>query len=117
MRFFKRWFPKAPKQDDPLAFFEEISGADKNYGKADRYIDFRRVFMDGGASSDQCKRVLWQIFEQTRMFASPISEGDPYLTYARVGKQELGRWLLSVMTTQHDPGEAPTKSQNTVGDN
>lgn len=109
-----RWLQK---KADPLAFFEEISGTDANYTKTDRYRDFRRVFMEGGASAEQCKSVLWQIFEQTRMFATPIQEGDPYLTYSRIGKQEIGRWLLDVMTTQHEPGEAQTKTQSTAGEN
>jgi hypothetical protein len=92
----------APSQADALAFFEELgpyATGGGRYTRADRYRDFRKVLLEGGASADEAKRVLWQMFEETRLFRTPVTAGDTHLTYARIGKQEIGRWLLAVLTT------------------
>lgn len=104
-----------PKRADRLEFFEELgpfSPAKGNYTRADRYRDFRAVFY-GEGTPEQGKRVLWQLMEETRLFRTPIAPGDANLTYARIGKQEIGRWLLSVLTTIHEPGKGnPKQTEN-----
>lgn len=82
------------------------------YNPADRYRDFRKVLIEGGASAAEARRVLWQIFEETRLFHTPIGVGDAHLTYARIGKQEIGRWLLTVLTTV--PGDAAPAPAQTI---
>lgn len=101
-----------PPRSDALAFFEELTPfapAGGRYTKDDRYRDFRAVF-DGAATPEQAKRVLWQIFEECRLFRTPIAAGDTHLTYARIGKQEIGRWLLTVLTAE--PGERPAQTDS-----
>lgn len=108
-----------PHRADTLEFFEELgpyAPGGGRYTRADRYRDFRAVFSDGGAAPEQCRRVLWQLFEETRLFRTPIAPGDANLTYARIGKQEIGRWLLSVLTAP--PGAdapPPTRTKNKSG--
>ena len=90
---------------DTLEFFEELAPAAPGRERStntDRYRDFRAVFED-----DRGRRVLWQIFEEMRMFGTPIIPGDTHLTYARIGKQEIGRWLLLVLTKE--PGDSQPK--------
>lgn len=102
---------ETPERADALAFFEELTPfapSGGRYTKVDRYRDFRAVFMDGTAAPDQTRRVLWQVFEECRLFRTPIAAGDTHLTYARIGKQEIGRWLLTVLTAE--PGESPART-------
>ena len=103
---------ETPRRTDALAFFEELTPyapGGGRYTKIDRYRDFRAVLMDGDAAPDQARRVLWQIFEECRLFRTPIAAGDTHLTYTRIGKQEIGRWLLTVLTAE--PGEGPARTE------
>lgn len=55
---------------DPVAFLERLgrSRIGDDYTEADRYRDFRRLFLD----TQRGRRVLWQIFEMGNLFA-PIA--------------------------------------------
>lgn len=102
---------------DPLAFFEEISGYAEGYTPQDRYRDYRDVLVDAKATPEQAKRVLWDLFSQTMMFRSPIvvsdsRVSDTHQTFMRLGKQELGRWLLKTLTVEPgEPKPEQTKAQ------
>ncbi len=72
-----------------------------HYGEADRYRDFRAVFM-GASTPEQGKRVLWQIFEWCRLYRPVAKAGDPYETYRRDGMRAIGLHIL--MTMHAEPG-------------
>ena len=98
--------------NDPLTFLEEIASAAGPYQrteKLDRHRDFRAALMDGNATPEQCKRVLWELFAQTGMFLTPLRASENLLdldkTFSRLGKQDLGRWLYDVLTQEPKPME------------
>ncbi|HEX9835485.1 MAG TPA: hypothetical protein VGB90_01445, partial [Alphaproteobacteria bacterium] len=64
-----RLFRRRPAPPDPIAFFDSLIKArlGERYGEPDRYRDFRAVFL-GHSTPEQGNRVLWQIFEWTRMY-------------------------------------------------
>ncbi len=104
--------PDTTPTERAIALFETLppyAPVAGRYNQADRYRDFRKVLIEGGASVAEARRVLWQIFEETRLFHTPIGgAADTHATYARIGKQEIGRWLLTVLTAApSDAGPVP----------
>lgn len=111
--------------NDPLGFFEEIAPYGEPYEKVvananrdpDRYRDYRDVLIDGEASPEKCKRVLWDLFQQMGLFHTPLRADenllDSHKMFARLGKQELGRWLLATLMDQPEARpEQPEKTQS-----
>lgn len=97
---------------DPIEFFEQIApyAGGKDYSHQDRQRDFRAVLMEGSAPPEQCMRVLHEIFSQTFLYRNPVMRGENDVTYMRLGRQDLGRWLL--MTLMAPPPEQPEATQS-----
>lgn len=92
-----------PGSPDPLAFFERLRRVQfgENYSDAERYRDFRRVFLGTPAG----RRCLYQIFEWTHVFHTSVVPGDPYMSHFQDGERAIGLQILSVLNAE--PGEAP----------
>ena len=76
---------------------------------AERCRDFRIVFLDGGASEEQVRRVLWQVLEWAHIWRPVVQPGDPYMTHFRDGERNLG---LRILATVHaEPEAAPTEAE------
>jgi len=95
---------------DPIAFLERLarSQVGENYTDADRYRDFRRVFLDG----PEGRRVLWQLFEMAHLFAPVVMlPGDPYEAYHRDGARNLALAIFAILNADpnaiadNQPGE------------
>jgi len=93
---------------DPVAFLERLgrSRVGDDYTEADRFRDFRRLFLD----TQRGRRVLWQIFEMGNLFA-PIAvlPSDPYAAYHRDGARNLALNILAILNA--DPGAMPDLPQ------
>lgn len=102
-RLFARRAPR-PGPPDPRVFFDALVKArlGDRYGEADRYRDFRAVFL-GQSSPEQGNRVLWQILEWTRMYQRVAAPGDPHETYFRDGERNVGLRIL--VTLNVEPGQ------------
>lgn len=84
---------------DPEAFFARLSKAKigrDGYGKLDRYRDFRRVFLSDPAG----ERVLWQILEWCRLFATTADLGNPNQSYFREGGRNIGLRILATLNAE-----------------
>jgi hypothetical protein len=94
-----RLFRRRPAPPDPIAFFDSLIKArlGERYGEPDRYRDFRAVFL-GHSTPEQGNRVLWQIFEWTRMYQRVAAPGDPHETYFRDGERNIGLRILVTLT-------------------
>lgn len=100
-----------PDRDAPryrLPFAVEIAAAlpdPERYGPDDLHRDFRRLFY----GSDQGRRALAVILQQTRVFDGLHQETDrlgnarPYDPYAVAhgeGKRAIGLWLMQVIDAE-----------------
>jgi len=94
---------RAPGNPDPVAFFERLRQVQfgKNYTDADRYRDFRRVFL----GTDAGRRCLYQIFEWAHVFHTSVVPGDPYMSHFQDGERAIGLQILSVLNAE--PGAEP----------
>jgi len=99
-RFFRRGNAGNP---DPLAFFERLREVQfgEEYADADRYRDFRRVFL----STSEGRRCLYQIIEWTHVFHTSVVPGDPYMSHFQDGERAIGLQILSVLNAE--PGSGP----------
>jgi hypothetical protein len=89
---------------DPIAFLERLGRArlGEDYSEADRYRDFRRVFLE----TSRGRRVLWQIFEMGNLFAPvAVLPSDPHAAYHRDGARNLALNILAILNA--DPGAIP----------
>lgn len=70
----------------------------------DRHRDFRAVLVDGGATPEQCRRVLWEILGHSGWFLTPVRPNENLLNldnlFVRLGKQDFGRWLYTVLAEE-----------------
>lgn len=73
------------------------------YTRADRYRDFQAVFF-GDARPEQKERVLFQILAESDTMGDPVGS-DPYDTYRRLGRREVGINLLAILTTPPPPDD------------
>lgn len=85
------------------------------YTRAQRYRDFQAVFF-GDASPEQKERVLFQILAESDTMGDPVGL-DPYDTYRRLGRREVGINLLALLTTPPPPDDqfVPTTENTTNG--
>lgn len=88
---------------DPEKFLDVLQASrSKNYTRAERYRDFRQVFM-GNSSPEQGQRVLAEIFKEGMMFRNGVVAGDPQETAARAGKRDLCVRIMALLNA--DPGK------------
>jgi hypothetical protein len=103
-RWLRRLFsrrPAAPPPPEPNAFFDGLLRArlGESYGAVERYKDFRAVFL-GDSTPEQGNRVLWQIFEWTRMYQRVAAPGDAHETYFRDGERNIGLRILVALNLE-----------------
>lgn len=84
-------------------------------GKIDQYRDFRAVLVDGGATQAQCGRVLNTILSHCGVMDTPVPRGLPIdqVTYMNIGKGDVGRWLLDVLTRQPSSDPPAERTETT----
>lgn len=90
--------------EETAGLFNVVSSlpAPAEYAEADRFRDFRTVFM----GSDEGKRVLREILRWTHQsrpsfaVAGPI---DPYRTHIHEGERNIGLRLIDTLTRQPRP--------------
>jgi hypothetical protein len=82
------------------------------YTAWDRYRDFRAVLLNGTASEHQAQRVLYLILDHLGVLKTPMARAenavDPLATFHAIGRQDAGRWLLGMLTTE--PREQPEQT-------
>lgn len=114
-----------PGPADALDVHAEISQwtPPAGYDGTQRYLDFRAVFIDGGATAEQARRVLNQVMWKCGVLRSPIMVNlvggddkaadatavDTIRTFTRLGEQNIGRWLLAQIA--HQPRSEPLPEQ------
>jgi len=78
-----------------------------DYTKADRYRDFRKVFME----TPEGQRVLRELFEWGHMFRANIAARpiDPYLTHFLEGERNIALRVLN--TLAKEPTDIPKQSK------
>lgn len=93
---------------DPLRLLKSLA-AERLYDRKQRYRDFKAVFVTGGATGQQARRVLAQIcrwggfLAPAHVFTSKFGHGatvDPYATHVRAGAQELCQRILAVIGSE-----------------
>jgi hypothetical protein len=96
MRLFD-WFSRRGRPD-PEALFADLARAHVGigYGDADRYRDFRQVFL----ATDQGRRVLYEIFTWANLFRAVFIPGDPYATHYRDGERNIGLKILATLNAE-----------------
>ena len=88
--------------------------ATEGYTPAERYHDFRQLFM----GSDQGKRVLreilaWGHLLRPAVISRPV---DPYLTHVREGESNMARRLLATVCREPSlPPPSQTQTPQTGG--
>ncbi len=89
-----------PGNPDPLAFFKRLREVQfgARYSDADRYRDFRRVFL----ATPEGRRCLYQIFEWAHLFHSCVVPGDPYMSHFQDGERAIGLNILAVLNAEPD---------------
>ena len=95
--------------DEIEALFEELARSRlgrQEYTNIDRYRDFRSLFL----STDQGRRVLYEIMAWGHIYRSTAVRGDPHETYRREGERNMA---LRVLTTIHVEPKAPPTEQKT----
>jgi hypothetical protein len=110
--------PRKPRRQpvDYISFFEQV-GRHNFTTDIDRYRDFNKVLIEGGATSEQCLRVLNEILQWCGMMGSPASKRPDgtvvnEVTYARIGKQDIGRMIYDVLTRVPTNEAPPEKTQS-----
>lgn len=104
----------APQPVTLLALAPARVGYD-GYTRIERYRDFQAVFF-GEATALQKERVLYQILAESDTMGDPVGV-DPYDTYRRLGRREVGVNLLAILTSPPPPDDqfAPTTESKTDG--
>ncbi len=109
--------PAAGGDPDPIRFIEDLDRtfkrAEPAYDKRQRQIDFRTVFVTGGATPEQAARVLYLIFRWAGMFGpGPL---DAQALQRREGARFLCFNILSVLNAEPlrtDPEDAAPQPDN-----
>lgn len=101
---------------DFLSFFEEV-GRYVFANDTDRYRDFNKVLIEGGATPEQSLRVLNEILSWCGLMGSPARLRPDGMvsveaTFVRIGKQEIGRAIYDVLTRIPQAGPLPEKTQS-----
>lgn len=104
-----RWF-RRPGKPDPFKFHAQLRDAFKaiapDYDKAQRLRDFRAVFLTGGASEQQAKRVLFQLFDWGFMY-QPLPAAKPERAE---GSRYMCLLIQKVLNAEPDDGTRPTQA-------
>lgn len=114
--FFRRLFPRRLPNPSPEAFHQDLLDAFQrikpDYSDEQQYADFRAVFVTGGASQQQGKRVLWQIYNWGFMYRPLPPEA--------LERAEGGRYLClciqDILKAVPDGGERPMQTVNNEDD-
>ena len=95
------------RRRDPDAFFRDLAAAQlgAGYGAAERRRDFRSVF-----ATPAGRRVLWTLFDWCGLYRPVAVKGDPYETYHRDGRRDIGLRILKALDTE--PLERPDSAQS-----
>lgn len=93
---------------DPEALFADLARAHSgaSYTDAERYRDFRAVFLSGPTG----RKVLYEILTWAHMFRPAFVPGDPFATHYRDGERNLGLKILAALHAE--PVEAPVAAQS-----
>jgi hypothetical protein len=93
---------------DPEALFADLARAHSGiaYKDADRYRDFRQVFLD----TAQGRRVLYEIFTWANLFRTVFIPGDPYATHYRDGERNIALKILATLNAE--PAEPPAEAEH-----
>ncbi len=70
------------------------------YGAAERRRDFRSVF-----STPAGRRVLWSLLDWCGLFRPVAVKGDPYETYHRDGRRDIGLRIIRTLEATAPQGE------------
>jgi len=70
------------------------------YGAAERRRDFRSVF-----ATPAGRRVLWSLLDWCGLFRPVAVKGDPYETYHRDGRRDIGLRIVRTLEATAPPGE------------
>ena len=99
------------RRRDPEAFFRDLATAQlgAGYGAAERRRDFRSVF-----ATPAGRRVLWSLFDWCGLYRPVAVKGDPYETYHRDGRRDIGLRILRALDAE--PLERPESAQNEAGE-
>lgn len=106
MTFFD-WFSRRGRPD-PEALFADLARAHSgmSYSAADRYRDFRQVFL----ATEQGRKVLYEIFTWANLFRTVFIPGDPYATHYRDGERNIGLKILATLNAE--PAELPAEAEH-----
>lgn len=72
------------------------------YGAAERRRDFRSVF-----ATPAGRRVLWSLLDWCGLFRPVAVKGDPYETYHRDGRRDIGLRIIRTLEAAPPPGKDP----------
>lgn len=70
------------------------------YGAAERRRDFRSVF-----ATPAGRRVLWSLLDWCGLFRPVAVKGDPYETYHRDGRRDIGLRIIRTLEATAPQGE------------
>lgn len=71
---------------------EEVKVARKRVRRTDKN---RRKVVEALMQHEDGRRWLWQQMESCFIFSDPVVAGDTHLTYKNLGRQDVGKQLLS----------------------
>ncbi len=101
------WFPfRRRLSGDPGGDLERFFGRlareqlGPGYGAAERRRDFRSVF-----ATPAGRRVLWSLLDWCGLFRPVAVKGDPYETYHRDGRRDIGLRILRTLEASVPQGQ------------
>ncbi|MDJ0933991.1 MAG: hypothetical protein QNI93_01240 [Kiloniellales bacterium] len=82
------------------------------YGAAERRRDFRSVF-----ATPAGRRVLWSLLDWCGLFRPVAVKGDPYETYHRDGRRDIGLRIIRTLeaTAPQGEGTPPARPEERQG--
>ena len=101
VRFRRR---RSAERDGDLARFFDGLARDQlgpGYGAAERRRDFRSVF-----ATPAGRRVLWCLLDWCGLFRPVAVKGDPYETYHRDGRRDIGLRIIRTLEAAAAPEAA-----------
>ena len=86
---------------DPEALFADLARAHsgRSYTDAERYRDFRTVFL----AEPMGRKVLYEILTWAHMFRPAFVPGDPFATHYRDGERNIGLKILAALNAEPAP--------------
>lgn len=96
---------------DLVAFSDWARSAElpEQFDDRQLYLDFRAVFVDGGATPQQARRTLATLFYWGKMWGPSLvgSPLDPLALAATAATQDLCKQILTTITQPPSPGVVP----------